>query len=70
MLFVGDDWAEDHHDIEIVDEDGRRLAQRRLPGGLVLPHHVRRAHCDRHAAGHHAPIVGPGRNLEAPQLSR
>jgi transposase len=34
MLFVGDDWAEDHHDIEIVDEQGRRLAQRRLPEGL------------------------------------
>jgi hypothetical protein len=26
MLFVGDDWAEDHHDIEIVDEKGRRVA--------------------------------------------
>lgn len=35
MLFVGDDWAEDHHDIEIVDEAGRRLAQRRLPEGLA-----------------------------------
>jgi transposase len=35
MLFVGDDWAEDHHDIEIVDEDGRRLARRRLPEGLA-----------------------------------
>ena len=34
MLFVGDDWAEDHHDIEIVDEDGRLLARRRLPEGL------------------------------------
>ncbi len=34
MLFVGDDWAEDHHDIEIVDEKGRRVAQRRLPEGL------------------------------------
>jgi len=34
MLFVGDDWAEDHHDIEIVNEQGRRLAQRRLPEGL------------------------------------
>jgi transposase len=33
-LFVGDDWAEDHHDIEIVDEKGRRVAQRRLPEGL------------------------------------
>jgi transposase len=35
MLFVGDDWAEDHHDIEIVAEDGRRLARRRLPEGLA-----------------------------------
>ena len=35
MLFVGDDWAEDHHDIEIVDEDGRRLARRRLPEGVA-----------------------------------
>jgi len=35
MLFVGDDWAEDHHDVEIVAEDGRRLAARRLPEGLA-----------------------------------
>ena len=34
MLFVGNDWAEDHHDVEIVDEQGRRLARRRLPEGL------------------------------------
>jgi transposase len=34
MLFVGDDWAEDHHDIEIVNENGRRLAARRLPEGI------------------------------------
>jgi transposase len=34
MLFVGDDWAEDHHDIEIVDDDGKILARRRLPEGL------------------------------------
>ena len=34
MLFVGDDWAEAHHDIEIVDEAGQRLARRRLPEGL------------------------------------
>ena len=34
MLFVGDDWAEAHHDIEIVDGDGRRLARRRLPEGV------------------------------------
>jgi transposase len=34
VLFVGNDWAEDHHDVEIVDEQGRRLARRRLPEGL------------------------------------
>ncbi|GAA3185852.1 IS110 family transposase [Blastococcus jejuensis] len=34
MLFIGNDWAEAHHDIEIVDEHGRRLARRRLPEGL------------------------------------
>ena len=34
MLFVGNDWAEDHHDVEIVDDQGRRLARRRLPEGL------------------------------------
>ena len=34
MLFVGDDWAEDHHDVEIVDDSGQVLARRRLPEGL------------------------------------
>lgn len=34
MLFVGDDWAEAHHDIEIVDEEGKRLVRRRLPEGI------------------------------------
>ena len=34
MLFVGDDWAEDHHDVEIQDETGRRLARARLPEGI------------------------------------
>jgi len=34
MLFIGDDWAEDHHDIEIEDDSGRRLARARLPEGL------------------------------------
>ena len=31
MLFVGDDWAEDHHDVEVQDETGRRLGRARLP---------------------------------------
>jgi hypothetical protein len=35
MLFVGDDWARDHHDVELVDEDGKRLAYKRLPEGLA-----------------------------------
>lgn len=35
MLFVGDDWAEDHHDVEIVDPSGRRLVRRRLEEGAT-----------------------------------
>ena len=35
LLFVGDDWAEAHHDVEVQDEAGRRLARRRLPEGLA-----------------------------------
>jgi len=34
-LFIGDDWAEDHHDVELMDGSGRRLARARLPGGVV-----------------------------------
>ncbi len=35
MIFVGDDWAEDHHDVYVMDEAGGRLASRRLPEGLA-----------------------------------
>jgi transposase len=34
-LFVGDDWAEDHHDAEVMDEAGKVLARRRLPEGVA-----------------------------------
>src|SRR6478609_6905918 len=34
MIFVGDDWAEDHHDVYLMDDAGQRLAARRLPEGL------------------------------------
>jgi transposase len=34
-LFVGDDWAEDHHDIELMDSSGRRLAKARLSEGVA-----------------------------------
>ena len=33
-LFVGDDWAEDHHDVEVMSEAGKVLARRRLPEGV------------------------------------
>jgi hypothetical protein len=35
MLFVGDDWAEDHHDVEILDGAGKVLVRRRLPEGVA-----------------------------------
>ena len=34
-LFVGDDWAEDHHDVELMDSAGQRLAKARLPEGVA-----------------------------------
>jgi transposase len=34
QIFVGDDWAEDHHDVHLMDCDGRKLGARRLPEGL------------------------------------
>jgi transposase len=41
MLFVGDDWAEDHHDVYLMNDTGERLASRRLPEGLAG---IRRLH--------------------------
>jgi hypothetical protein len=34
-LFAGDDWAEDHHDVELMDAAGRVLARKRLPEGVA-----------------------------------
>ena len=34
-LFVGDDWAEDHHDVELMDAAGRVLARARVPEGVA-----------------------------------
>ena len=48
-LFVGDDWAEDHHDVEVMDEAGKVLAKRRLPEGVAGMAAAARA--DRAAAG-------------------
>jgi transposase len=35
MVFVGHDWAEEHHDVHVEDEQGRRLATARLPEGIA-----------------------------------
>jgi transposase len=35
MIFVGDDWSEEHHDLYLMDETGQRLGSRRLPEGLT-----------------------------------
>ncbi|MGH3869022.1 MAG: hypothetical protein ACRDQ4_23465 [Pseudonocardiaceae bacterium] len=35
LLFVGDDGAEAHHDVEVMDAVGRRLVKVRLPEGVA-----------------------------------
>ena len=34
-LYVGDDWAGDHHDIEVMNEAGKVLGKKRLPEGAA-----------------------------------
>jgi len=34
LIFIGHDWAEAHHDVEVQDEAGNRLARRRFGEGL------------------------------------
>lgn len=34
-MYIGDDWAEDHHDVEVQDEHGRVLRRERLPEGIA-----------------------------------
>ena len=34
VLFVGDDWAQDHHDVELMNPAGKRLTRARLPEGV------------------------------------
>ena len=56
-LYVGDDWAEDHHDVHLMDETGERLAARRLPEGVegITALHELVA---GHASGPHEVVVG------------
>ena len=35
MIFVGDDWAEAHHDVCVLDEAGVVLARQRVPEGVA-----------------------------------
>jgi hypothetical protein len=49
MLFVGDDWAQDHHDVYLMDEAGTRLGGGRLAEGLTgigQLHEMIAAHAD------------------------
>jgi hypothetical protein len=34
LLFIGDDWAEGHHDVAVQDDAGKTLARRRLAEGV------------------------------------
>ncbi|MGH7732754.1 MAG: IS110 family transposase [Gemmatimonadales bacterium] len=47
MLFIGDDWAEGHHDVVVQDEAGVTLARRRLEegaDGIARFHELAAAH--------------------------
>jgi transposase len=54
LLLVGDDWAEEHHDVELQDETGRRLAKAKLPEGIMG---IARLHAmiAEHLTGDHEP---------------
>jgi len=34
MIYIGGDWAEKLHDVHVMDDQGRRLASKRLPEGV------------------------------------
>lgn len=49
QIFIGDDWAENHHDVHLLDGSGNKLGARRLPEGLEgirLFHELAAAHID------------------------
>ena len=48
-VFVGLDWAEDHHDVHVQDAAGQRLAAGRVPegvAGVARFHELVAASCD------------------------
>ncbi len=63
MLFIGDDWAEGHHDIEVEDDTGHRLARMRLSegvDGLARLHEVVAEHLDTDTVGGSEGVVVVG----------
>ena len=62
MLFVGDDWAEDHHDVEVVDDQGR---SRQGAGTPASARGVRR-HCRAACADRQPSARGVGRSGARP----
>jgi hypothetical protein len=64
VLFVGDDWAEDHHDVEILDSDGKRLGRARLPegmAGMIRLHEMIAEHLDDGDLDPETGMLAPGR---------
>ena len=64
MIWVGDDWAEDHHDVELLDDDGRRLARARLSEGqegISLLHALIAEHMPVSWAADLEPVEAAGR---------
>ena len=57
VVYVGDDWAEDHHDVHLMDESGERLAARRLPEGVAASPRCTRW-SRQHAAGPGEVVIG------------
>ena len=45
MLFVGDDWAEDHHDVYLMNEDRRQASVAAATRGPGRDQSVARADC-------------------------
>ena len=49
MIFVGDDWAEAHHDIYVCDAAGTKLVSKQVPegvAGIAILHELVAAHAD------------------------
>lgn len=65
MLFVGDDWAEDHHDLEVQDDQGRVLGRRRVTTGIEGL-----AACHELIAEHLGDTAGPGEVLVGIEVDR